>query len=59
MIADLTSTPGLQEEFFCKNSTGARNRMQDYYTQALLDRVAEIYDRDYATLHYPRPGLAA
>ena len=58
-IADLTSTPGLQEEFFCKNSTGARNRMQDYYTDALLDRVAEVYTRDYDTLHYQRPHLPA
>ena len=58
-IADLTSTPGLQEEFFCKNSTGARNRMQDYYTPALLDRVAEVYARDYEALAYPRPVLSA
>ena len=59
VIADLTSTPGLQEEFFCKNSTGARSRMQDYYTESLLDRVAEAYARDYPTLRYQRPVLPA
>jgi hypothetical protein len=54
-IAELTSTPDLQEEFFCKNSTGARTRMQDYYTPALLARVTEVYARDYAELGYPLP----
>jgi Sulfotransferase family len=54
-IAELTSTPGLQEQFFCRNSTGARNRMQDYYTPELLARVAEVYARDYAELDYALP----
>jgi hypothetical protein len=54
-IAELTSTPGLQEQFFCRNSTGARNRMQDYYTPELLERVAEVYARDYAELDYALP----
>jgi hypothetical protein len=54
-IAELTSTPGLQEQFFCRNSTGARNRMQDYYTPALLERVAEVYARDYSELDYALP----
>ena len=58
-IAELTSTPDLQEEFFCKNSTGARNRMQDYYTPALLSRVADVYARDYEALHYPLPTPSA
>ena len=54
-IAELTSTPGLQEEFFCRNSTGARNRMGEYYTPELLAQVVEIYARDYDELDYPRP----
>jgi hypothetical protein len=54
-IAELTSTPGLQEQFFCRNSTGARNRMQDYYTPELLERVAEVYARDYSELDYALP----
>jgi len=55
-VADLTSTPGLQEQFFCRNSTGARTRMGEYYTPELLTRVADVYARDYAELDYPRPG---
>lgn len=56
-IGELTSTPGLQEQFFCRNSTGARNRMQDYYTPELLARVADMYARDYAELGYSPPSL--
>ena len=56
LIAQLTGTPGLQEQFFCKNSTGARSRMQDYFTPELLAQVADIYARDYETLAYPLPG---
>jgi Sulfotransferase family len=54
-IGELTSTPDLQEQFFCRNSTGARNLMQDYYTPDLLARVIEIYARDYDELGYDRP----
>lgn len=54
-IAELTSTPDLQEEFFCRNSTGARNRMGEYFTPELLAQVVEIYARDYDELRYPRP----
>jgi hypothetical protein len=57
-IGELTSTPGLQEQFFCRNSTGARSRMQDYYTPDLLARVADVYARDYAELGYGLPTLA-
>lgn len=56
-IGELTRTPSLQGEFFCRNSTGARTRMADYYTPALLDLVGEIYARDYTDLGYPRPDL--
>ena len=55
-IGELASAPGLQEEFFCRNSTGARNRMADYFTPDLLQRVAEVYARDYAELGYPLPA---
>ncbi len=54
-IAELTSTPGLQEQFFCRNSTGARNRMGEYFTPELLASVTSIYERDYDELGYPRP----
>ena len=56
-IGELTSTPDLQEEFFCRNSTGARKRMQDYFTPDLLERVAEVYARDYAELGYSHPSV--
>ena len=54
-IGELTATPGLQEQFFCRNSTGARSRMQDFYTPELLEQVASIYARDYDELGYPTP----
>lgn len=57
-IGELTGIPGLQEEYFCRNSTGARNRMGEYYTSMLLTRVTEIYARDYAELDYPLPVTA-
>ena len=56
-IGELTSTPDLQEQFFCRYSTGARNRMQDYFTPELLARVADVYSRDYAELGYSHPSV--
>jgi hypothetical protein len=58
-VADLTSTPDLQEQFFCRTSTGARTRMTEYYTPELLDQVAAVYARDYAELDYPRPVVSS
>lgn len=55
LIADLTRTPDLRGEFFCRNSTGAGARMADYYTPELLAQVATIYARDYADLGYSHP----
>lgn len=57
LIGDLTRTPDLKGEYFCRNSTGARTRIADYYTPELLDLVGEIYTRDYAELDYARPEL--
>jgi len=54
-IGALTSTDDLQEQFYCRYSTGARTLMADYYTPELLARVAEIYARDYPALGYPVP----
>jgi hypothetical protein len=55
-ISELTSTPDLQEQFFCRNSTGASSKVADYYTPELLRKVVEIYSGDYAELDYPLPG---
>jgi hypothetical protein len=54
-IGELASMAGLQEQFFCRNSTGAGSKVTDYYTPALLLRVADLYARDYAALDYPIP----
>jgi hypothetical protein len=54
-IGELTGIPDLQEQFYCRNSTGARSRMAEYYSPSLLARVEEIYARDYDELGYPRP----
>jgi hypothetical protein len=54
-IGELTGIPDLQEQFYCRNSTGARSRMAEYYSPSLLARVEEIYARDYDELDYPRP----
>jgi hypothetical protein len=54
-IAELTGIPDLQEQYFCRNSTGARNRMGDFYTPELLALVADAYARDYAELDYAVP----
>ena len=56
-IAELIAVPDLQEEFFCKNSTGAGTRMADYYSPDLLDQVARIYADDYDRLGFARPQL--
>jgi hypothetical protein len=55
-VAALTATPGLQEQFFCRNSTGASSKVADYYTPDLSDLVTSIYARDYAELAYPIPS---
>lgn len=54
-IGELTRNASLQEQFYCRTATGARNRMGDYYTPALLARVASTYERDYSELGYPPP----
>lgn len=58
-LGELTGVDDLQEQYFCRNSTGARSRLGEYFTPTLLDQVAAIYARDYRTLHYLRPDLAA
>ena len=54
-VAELTSTPDLQEEFFCRNSTGANKKVGDFFTPDLLASVAGTYARDYAELDYAPP----
>ncbi len=54
-IGELTGTPDLAGQFFCRTSTGARDKVAFEYTPALLAKVAEAYARDYAEFGYPRP----
>ena len=55
-VADLTSTPGLQEQYFCRNSTAAASKVGEYFTPELRALVADTYARDYAELGYPLPA---
>jgi hypothetical protein len=54
-IGELTGIVDLQEQFYCRNSTGAGARMGEYYSPELLAKVADTYARDYDLLDYPRP----
>jgi hypothetical protein len=56
-VGELTGIADLQEQYFCRNSTGARSRIGDFYTTELLAAVADIYARDYAELGYAPPVL--
>ncbi len=55
-IAELTSTPGLEEQYFCRNSTAAASKVGEFYTPELRGLVADTYGRDYAELGYPLPA---
>ena len=55
-VAELTSTPELEEQYFCRNSTAASSKVGEYYTPELRALVAEAYARDYAELGYPLPA---
>jgi hypothetical protein len=56
-IGELTSTPGLKENFFCKFSTGAGSKVADYYDAALLTQVAKAYAQDYEAFGYSPPRI--
>jgi hypothetical protein len=55
-VAELTSTPGLQEQYFCRNATAASSKVGEFYTSELRALVAETYARDFAELGYPLPS---
>lgn len=56
-IAELTGYDSIDQQYFCRTSTGARSRLAEYYTPELLAQVGTIYERDYAELGYARPEL--
>jgi hypothetical protein len=56
VVAGLTSSPDLQEQYFCRNSTGASGKIGDYFTPELFHLITETYARDYAELDYALPS---
>ena len=54
-IGELTGIPNLQEQFYCRNATGAGTRMGEFYTPELHAMVADAYARDYSALGYAPP----
>ena len=54
-VGKLTGIADVQEQFYCRNSTGAGARMSEYYTPELLAKVADAYQHDYALLGYALP----
>ncbi len=56
-VAKLTRTPDLQDQFFCRNSTGASSKITDFYTPELLAKVVESYADDYKEFGFAVPSL--
>jgi hypothetical protein len=56
-VASLVGVPDLQDQFYCRNSTGAGSRISEWYTPQLLDRVAESYAVDYQAFGYSVPSI--
>ena len=58
LMAQLTGVADLQEQFFCKFSTGASTKLAEHYTPALLEQVATAYADDYRAFGFDVPRLA-
>jgi hypothetical protein len=56
-VASLTGVAGLQEQFYCRNSTQAGSRINDYFTPAILANVTRAYAGDYSAFGYQPPAL--
>jgi Sulfotransferase family len=57
LVASIVGVPSLQEQFFCKFSTGASHKLNEHYTEALLAKVADAYAADYAAFGFTLPTL--
>ncbi|MGA1145823.1 MAG: sulfotransferase family protein [Candidatus Nanopelagicales bacterium] len=51
-VGALTGIADLRETFYCKNSTGASAKIDEYFTAELREKVRSIYQRDYEVLGY-------
>lgn len=51
-IAQLTSTPDLDGQFYCKKSTHAGTRTHEYFTPEAIELISQIYSADYLNLNY-------
>ena len=51
-VGGLTGIADLRETFYCKNSTGASTKVDEYFTPELQAKVRSIYQRDYEVLGY-------
>ncbi len=51
-VAQLTRTPDLDSQFYCKTSTRATSKVNDYRTPETDSLISEIYARDFSELNY-------
>ena len=51
-VGELTGIADLHETFYCRNSTGASAKVDEYFTPELRDRVRSIYAHDYEVFGY-------
>ena len=51
-IGELSGIADLRETFYCRNSTGASAKVDEYFTPELRDCVRSIYARDYEVFGY-------
>lgn len=56
-VAKLTGVPGLQEQFYCRNSTKAGSKITDFFTPGILANVTRAYASDYAAFGYEPPRI--
>ena len=52
-VAQLTRTPDLDGQFYCKKSTRAGTRTDEYFTTDAIELISQIYSADYLNLNYP------